>query len=407
MKMISRRDCLGLLGTAAATGLVRPTLAAPLEPANMFAIPDGTTYLNGARLHPLSQASLTTIQSYLAQRALNPVPDDTYFDDMEGRVKKSFAKLINAKVDEVCFVQSTQVAENLLVTGLGLDLKSDNIVTDALHYRGSIYFYGEMAKKGFDVRLVKPNGNSVLLSDLSAAIDSHTKIVSISLVSYMNGFQHDLRAVCDVAHSKGALVYADIVQAAGAVPIDVKESGVDFCACSGYKWLMGDKGLGFLYVRSGLLDTRVKRTQFGGDQLKSYEDHIFAADPPLGAPATWAATPDAAGHFEVGSVADLVVASLINPLDYLNERGVVTIQQQRLPLMQKLMREVPKLGYRCLTPTPDTPIVSFAIEDRRGLAKKLKDRNITVSFIEHTMRVSPSIYNSEADIDRLLHALRA
>jgi selenocysteine lyase/cysteine desulfurase len=326
---------------------------------------------------------------------------------MESQVKKAFAQLINAKPEEISYVQSTQVAENLVLAGLELNKASDNIVSEALHYRGSIYLYGEMAKRGFDVRIVRPRDNEIKLEDLAKAIDSQTKLVSISLVSYLNGFQHDLRAVCDIAHNKGALVYADIVQAAGAVPIDVRSSGVDFCACSGYKWLMGDKGLGFLYVRSNLLDSRVQRTQYGGEQLDSYMDHVFATDPPLGAPASWKVASDAGGHFEVGAVADIVIASLCDPLEFLNGQRVKKIQEERRPLIQKLMEEMPKLGYPCLTPTSNTPIVSFAIQNREALEARMKSRSISVAFIEHTMRVSPSIYNSEEDIDRLLDALHS
>lgn len=55
------------------------------------------------------------------------------------------------------------------------------------------------------------------------------------------------------SHARGAPVYADAVQAVGAVPLDVRESGIDFLTCSSYKSLMGDRGLGFLYVRENLL----------------------------------------------------------------------------------------------------------------------------------------------------------
>jgi selenocysteine lyase/cysteine desulfurase len=64
----------------------------------------------------------------------------------------------------------------------------------------------------------------------------------MKLVSYLNGFQHDLKKICDLAHSHAAHIYADLVQAAGAVPIDVRAAGVDFCACGSHKWLMGDIG---------------------------------------------------------------------------------------------------------------------------------------------------------------------
>jgi selenocysteine lyase/cysteine desulfurase len=74
------------------------------------------------------------------------------------------------------------------------------------------------------------------------------------------------KKVCEIAHANGAFVYADIVQAAGVVPVGVRDSNVDFAACASYKWLMGDFGLGLLCAREDLLD-RVKRTQYGYYQL--------------------------------------------------------------------------------------------------------------------------------------------
>src|ERR1051326_9570276 len=108
-----------------------------------------------------------------------------------------------------------------------------------------------------------PRDFRIDLKDLERVIDKKTKLVEISLVAMANGFQHDLKAVCDLAHSRGAYVYADIVQAAGNTPIDVRASGVDFAACATFKWLMGDFGLGFLYVKEELLDRVLGQTQFG------------------------------------------------------------------------------------------------------------------------------------------------
>ena len=106
------------------------------------------------------------------------------------------------------------------------------------------------------MRLVRPRDWRIDPADMERVVDRKTRLVAVSLVSWYNGFQHDLKRVCDLAHAHGAYVYADIVQAAGNTPIDVRASGVDFCACSSFKWLMGDFGLGFLYVREALLDTR-------------------------------------------------------------------------------------------------------------------------------------------------------
>jgi selenocysteine lyase/cysteine desulfurase len=64
----------------------------------------------------------------------------------------------------------------------------------------------------------------------------------------VNGFQHDVKRVCEIAHAKDVMVYADIIQAAGNVPVDVKDWGVDATCCATYKWLMSS-GTAFLYVR--------------------------------------------------------------------------------------------------------------------------------------------------------------
>ena len=131
------------------------------------------------------------------------------------------------------------------MAGMDIPRSGGNVVTDALHFEGSTYLYRTLEKQGLDLRVVMPRDWRIELKDLEKVIDGKTKLVALSLVSFVNGFQHDLKAVCDLAHSHGAYVYADIVQAAGAVPIDVHATGLDFCACASYKWLMGDMGLRF------------------------------------------------------------------------------------------------------------------------------------------------------------------
>ena len=65
-------------------------------------------------------------------------------------------------------------------------------------------------------------------ADAQAAVNDKTKLVAISLVSTVNGFEHDLKRVCDLAHAHGAYVYADIVHAAGSTPTNLRAAGVDF-----------------------------------------------------------------------------------------------------------------------------------------------------------------------------------
>jgi selenocysteine lyase/cysteine desulfurase len=282
---ISRRKWLtaaaGMLPVAALTGLKQAdfprTVALRLPAKSEFGIQG--TYLNAAYTHPMSLGSAGAVRSFLDMRMVNGLGKGADMQADRSESRALFARLINADPEELAWIPSTMVGENLVVSGLGLSEGHGRVVTDAYHFDGSLYLYQQLAKKGLDLHIIRPKNNGIDLNDLDAAITPGTKLVAISLVSTINGFQHDLKAVCKLAHARGALVYADIIQGAGAVPIDVRESGVDFCACSTYKWLMGDFGVGFLYVRKDRLD-KLKRSLYGYRQLSSYAFHTFPFDAP-------------------------------------------------------------------------------------------------------------------------------
>jgi selenocysteine lyase/cysteine desulfurase len=279
-------------------------------------------------------------------------------------------------------------------------------VTDALHFEGSLILYGELKKRGLDVRLVKPRDWRIDAADLERAVDKNTRLVAVSLVSWYNGFEHDLKRVCDLAHAHGAHVYADIVQAAGNTPIDVRASGVDFCACSSFKWLMGDFGLGFLYVRAPLLDTVIRRSEYGYQQADTAM-HYLPSDPPADAPVTWTLHGDARAHFQVGTYGQGALNALAESLGYLQRIGVERIHAHRQPLLRRLHEELPRLGFTSITPPgSSSAIAAFTARDaEQRFAPRLKQANVSVTLGGERMRVSPSLFNDLDDVDRLLNAL--
>ncbi len=414
---ITRRDLLAGAGGLAATAALNAfpfalpeapmhqTRGAALPARDDFAIPAGQTYLNSAFIHPVTIAAADAVRRYLDTRTFRE-PRLRSGDSIAVDVKREFAALINAKPEEISLVQSTSVGENLVVNGLGIPAGGGNVVTDALHFDGSLVLYGELAKRGLDVRIVRPREWRIELDDLARAVDQGTKLVAISLVSWYNGFEHDLKAVCDLAHAHGARVYADVVQAAGNTPIDVRASNVDFCACSTFKWLMGDFGLGFLYVREDLLDTAIHRTQIGYAQADT-EMHYLPSDPPASAPVTWTLHRDASGHFEVGTYAQAAVNALAVSLPYLRRLGVENIRAHRQPLLRRLHEELPRLGFTAITPPETTSaLASFTMKGaEQRFGERLKAANVAVSLYGDRIRISPSLFNDMGDIERLLAAL--
>jgi len=368
-----------------------------------FAIPAGETYINSAYVHPMPNAGREALRRYVESRT-SPVLDTHY--DRE-HVKAEFAALINAKPSEISYVPNTSTGENLVVNGLGIVGTDSNIVTDALHFDGALLHLGELKRRaGLDLRIVMPRDWRIDLKDLERVIDKKTRLVEVSLVAMTNGFQHDLKAVCDLAHSRGAYVYADIIQAAGNTPIDVRASGVDFAACSTFKWLMGDFGLGFLYVKEELLDRVLRQTQYGYYQAAAMQTHFLPGDEPGAAPYSWKLSPDATGRFEVGTSGSGAQHVLEETLPYIRKIGVEKIHAHRQPLLKRLREEMPRLGFASITPPESTSaITSFTMKDRANVVERIKKANVNVRVAEDFLRVSPSVFNDMGDIEKLLEAL--
>ena len=414
---LNRRELLAGLGTAAAAAAFGDAAAnaAPGDGGAAgfprkadFAFEKGVTYLSGAFTHPMPIAAADAYRDAVNRRGTVGATPATGLGASAPRVdpKAAFAALINAKPSEISNIPNTSAGENLVVECLGIGKNDGNVVTDALHFEGALVHLMELQKQGLDLRVVAPRDGRIEMHDLERVVDNRTKLVEVSLVSMYNGFQHDLKAVCDLAHAHGAYVYADIIQAAGAVPIDVRATGVDFAATATYKWLMGDFGLAFFYVREDLLGRIVKRPHWSYRSAADVDIHLSPFDPESPKPVTWTPRTDASGYFELGTIANAVVAALSVSLPYVQRLGVEAIERYRQPMLKRLQDEMPRLGFTPATPRGSTsPIVTFASRDTRPAARKLEAAKVAVRVAPYWIRIAPSIYNDMRDVDRLLDAL--
>ncbi|HWE46142.1 MAG TPA: aminotransferase class V-fold PLP-dependent enzyme [Caulobacteraceae bacterium] len=414
--MISRRQSLGALAAAPFGALAWPAAALPAdtpaaEPAWVAPSPRGNfkisgTYINAAYTHPLPLDAGAALREFVARRCDPGLPRKRGDD-----AKALFATLINAaSPDAIAGTPSTSYGESFVIGALGLEGdRSAGIVTDILHFDGSLYAYGELAKLGSPLTILPmtPDGR-IDMNRLADAVKPGTRLVSISLVSMVNGFEHDLKTVCDIAHKQGAYVYVDAIQGAGAVPIDVQASGVDFLSCSTFKWLMGDFGCGFLYVRPDLIP-KLKRTEFGYHQPKDLAYHAFPGDKP--GPVLFEAEPNdttAAGRFEVGSTGEGAEAAAAVSLKNLLAWGVPNLQAARQPLMDRLYDKL-SAHYQPMTPKGSrSSIIAFSLIGARDkLRSRITEARINIQLYPNRFRISPSVYNTPEDIDRLIGVLTA
>jgi selenocysteine lyase/cysteine desulfurase len=357
------------------------------------------TYMNSAAMHPLGTFAARGVEQGIAYRLHGAGPGRVDFGaEKQQDLKKRYGQLIGASANEIAYTANTSDGENIVVMGMDLPRRGGNIVIDELHFTTSLYMYKEIEKKGVELRIVKHRNWAIDVNDMDRAIDKNTRLVSLALVSNVNGFMHDAKAVSALAHARGAYLFADIIQAVGAVPIDMRALGIDFASAGTYKWLMGERGIGFLYVREDLQGTVLPTTRYGHRQVANFNR----------AELTWEPMPGAA-KYETGGIGVLLASCVSEGINYVQQLGLDKIRAHARQLTDRLQTELPPLGYKPLTPRgTETPILAFELKDPAATTKALHDGKVAGTIIanENRMRLSVSVFNTHQDIDRVVDVLR-
>ena len=389
------------LAASARSGFAADDVPPGVFPASVradFPIASAQTYLNSASIHPMSVHAARALQEHVEFRVKGGGDGRRDFGgEQQEDLKRRFAALIGATAKEIAFTQNTSDGENIVVMGMDLPKRGGNVVLDELHFETSLYMYKSLEAKGLQLRVVKHRDWAIDIKDMERVVDKNTRLVSMALVSNVNGYLHNARAISDLAHAHGAYVFADMVQAAGAVPIDVKAMGIDFGSTATYKWLMGERGFGYLYVREDLQGTVVLTTRYGHRQITNFNR----------AGLTWEPLPGAA-KYETGTFPVSLALCSYTSLQYIEKLGLTNIRAHARQLTDRLQKELPALGYPSLTPKGnDTPIVAFALKDVAATQAKLRQANIAATIIapDRRLRLAVSVFNNNQDIDALLKAL--
>ena len=342
---------------------------------------DRAAYFDNASSHPLSVHSAAALHRYI-DWVTHEVGEPWWppWAAPRDESKRLFAKLINAQPEDIAFARSAVEAESNLINGMQEHLAGGNIVTHDLHYGASLYNYKmrEQAsapstiRDGEILRIVKHRNWRIDYRDMEQAIDSNTRLVSITLVSNVNGYLSDVKAISDLAHAHGAYLYVDIIQGVGAVPVDVQAMGIDFAACSTFKWLMGVKGFGFLYVRSDLQGTVVKPTQHCGGLSFNYPPWVEEPDSML-AEYTFTPTPGPS-CYEVSYPSYEGAICAQESLKYILRLGVDNIRNHVRTLTDRLMEELPPSAIRYHAQGERKPYCNFCGGGSCGDSGKTQER---------------------------------
>ena len=165
--------------------------------------------------------------------------------------REQVAKLINADPREVIFTSGATESNNLAIKGVALFNKDrkNEIVTVVTEHKCVLDTCRHLEQEGFKVTYLPVQENGLIdLDQLREVVTDKTAIVSVMAVNNEIGVIQPLKEIAEIAHAKGAFFHTDAAQAAGKIPLDVNEIGIDLMSISGHK-LYGPKGIGALFVR--------------------------------------------------------------------------------------------------------------------------------------------------------------
>jgi selenocysteine lyase/cysteine desulfurase len=315
--------------------------------------------------------------------------------------KPFFAKLIQAKPEEIAFVENTSIGMNIAANVLHYPTDSKIVTTD-LEYPSVVYPWLRKSL-GVKVHYVKNVDGKILLEDMEKAVDDKTVAVAVSHVEYVNGFRHDLRALSEIAHEHGAHLIVDAIQSAGAMQIDVKKDDVDFLATACYKWLLSPPGAGYLYVKKELIE-KFEPPFVGWASVKpEIFDTIDFWD-------IWSLRlSETASRFEVGSPSFISLTGAAEALKMILNFGIENIEKRILKITDHLIESVKSLGLKLQTPEEPqhrSGVVNFKIDKPKEIAESLQRKGIIVSARAHGLRVSPHFYNTEEEIDKFVQEVK-
>lgn len=191
--------------------------------------------------------------------------------------RKNVADLVNVLPEEIIFTSGGSESNNTVfntMINLGKKLGKNLIVTTEIEHPCVLEASKRLADFGMEVVYLPVDEYGLVKEDeYKAALERNPLLVSVMTANNEIGTVQDIKKLAQLAHEKGALFHTDAVQAAGKIPVDLKDWGVDYATFSGHK-IYGPKGVGALFVKTGC---KIEPLIRGGHQEKGYRAGTYNA----------------------------------------------------------------------------------------------------------------------------------
>lgn len=381
------------------------TIAVPLRTdwrKEWFEIEDAV-YLNTAMQSAMPKVAVRAVLDAIEGKKYPHRMSQVAHYEVPARVRRAIADLIGAQPEEIAL--TTGASSGLAALAYGLAWESgDEIVTAAGEFPLQYSTWRPMEEReALVLKIVKPSARFITAADLIAQLTPRTRLVSVSMVRFDDGSLLDVATLGAACRKQGTLLLVDASQSCGAIPLDVTTLGADFVTAAAYKWLLGPYGTGFFWAHPQVARA-LRPGPFYWQSIDGVDTHHNASLNLANAkPAPGSRRWDAA---ETASYLNL--AALEASLKLVAQIGVAAVAEHTRGLIDYMYARLPK--DRCVPSSPlgaarRGPYGCFAgrtPEKTAEIYAQLTKENVVVSLREGNIRVSPYVFNTEPDIDRLI-----
>jgi selenocysteine lyase/cysteine desulfurase len=300
------------------------------------------------------------------------------WDQPSDRCRGDFAALIGTEAANIAYLPAASVGAGVVAVSLR---PGDDVVVPVDEFTSTLYPVLVAARRGAVVR-------EVGFEALAESIRPGTRLVAFSLVQMQTGKTADLAAICERATDVGAEVFVDATQAIPFVEFADLLPRIDYLVCAGYKHLLSPRGTAYFYVRPDRWDS-----------LEAHNANWRAADQPFnryfGGPLSLS---ESAARFDVSRawMPWLGASESMRLLASWRESG----------LFESVRALADRLAEGTGCPKPGSSLVCVPIEGAERAREALKDAGVKASVRGTSIRFSPHVYNTEAQIDRAIEAIR-
>ncbi len=369
-------------------------------PRSEFAVTESFAYLNHAAVGVLPLRTREALRAFIEAHSGGGVIGTFPYERKMPEYRATIARFIGAQPGTIATLRNTSDGANVIARGLRWNAGDEVLLPDN-EFPANAYPWLALRDRGVQIRYVETSRERLTPDVLRRRITPRTRVVTVSWVSFEDGYRHDLAALASICRKHGALLCVDAIQGLGAFPIDVQAAEIDALYCGGAKWLMALQGVSFLYVRSELLD-RLDLGMPGWRSVDDIWDFLNYDQRPA---------PDAT-RFEGGTPNFIGALSLHESLQVLQTAGTARIASHVLALTDRLVEGLHSAGAHVESmrgSCESSGIVLFTLPDADpvALGKALQAQGIVTTYRPGGVRVAPHGYNTMDEIDALIDAVAA